>query len=191
MMPEELLEHGARESTSERSTNRGLSEFKLDLGNVGRIPTSYHLQDRLLTARDPLILPGAFLKWYELRQEDQSIPECLINEVQALVTEEIASGRIAVDFGVGFVVLQYATPLTTLIVGSWHENQEFRETHYTRDLAAGTPFEQTDASDNAPVAVWDLAPLWQERQSWTRYLFANRQNDGPPSYLSEFLSSAV
>jgi hypothetical protein len=94
MMPEELLEHGARESTSERSTNRGLSEFKLDLGNIGRIPTSYYLQDRLLTARDPLILPGAFLKWYELRQEYQSIPECLINEAQALVTDEIASGRI-------------------------------------------------------------------------------------------------
>lgn len=190
MMPEELLEHGAREGTPERSTNHGLSEFKLDLGDVGRIPTSYHFQDRLLTARDPLILPGAFLKWYELRQADESIPECLINEAQALVTEEISNGRIAVDFGVGFVVLQYATPLTSVIVGSWHENQEFRETHYIRDLATGTPFEHTDTSGDTPVAVWDLAPLWQERQSWTRYLFAGRHTDSPPSYLSEFLRSA-
>lgn len=189
-MREELLEHGAGEGTSEGSTNRGLTEFKLDLGHLGRIPTSYHLQDRLLTARDPLILPGAFLKWYELRQSDESIPECLINEAQALVTEEIANQRITVDYGVGFVVLHYATPLASLIVGSWHENQEFRETHYTRDLTANTPFERADAADNT-IAVWDLAPLWQERQAWTRYLFSSRQTDTQQSYLREFLSSAV
>jgi len=190
-MREELLEHGAGGDTAEGSTNRGLSEFKLDLGDVGRIPTSYHLQDRLLTARDPLILPGAFLKWYELRQFGEKIPECLISEARTLVTEEIANGRVAVDYGVGFVVLQYAAPLTALIVGSWHESQEFRETVYLRDLAENRPFERTDASDGAPIAVWELAPLWHERRAWTRYLFSSRHNDAQPSYLSEFLSSAV
>jgi hypothetical protein len=189
-MPEELLEHKAGEDTSERSTNRGLPAFKINLAAVGRIPTRYHVQDQLLTARDPLILPGAFLKWYELRQAGEMIPECLLNEAQTLVTEEIAGGRIAVDYGVGFVVLQYATPRTSLIVGSWHENQEFQEAHYVRDLTAGTPFERTDAIDGA-VAVWDLAPLWQERRAWTRYLFSSRHDTNRPSYLSQFLSSAV
>jgi hypothetical protein len=190
-MPEELLEQSAGADTSERTPSRGLSEFKIDLGTVGRIPTSYHLADRLLTARDPLILPGAFLKWYELRQAGETIPECLIREAQTLVTEEITNGRIAVDYGVGFVVLHYATPLTSLIVGSWHENQEFEESHYTRDLASGTPFTRADALDTAPVAVWDLAPLYQERRAWTRYLFADRHDATRPSYLSEFLRSAV
>lgn len=190
MMREELLEHGAGEDTAEGRANRGLSEFKLDFGDVGRMPTSYQLQDRMLTARDPLILPGAFLKWYELRKSDESIPECLINEAQTLVTEEIANRRIAVDYGVGFVVLQYATPLTSLIVGSWHKNQEFQETHYTRDLAAGTPFESAEADDST-AAVWDLVPLLQERQAWKRYLFSSRETETPASYLSEFLSSAV
>jgi hypothetical protein len=188
-MRNERFEHGASEGTVEGRVNRGLSEFKLDLGDVGRIPTSYHLQDQLLTARDPLILPGAFLKWYELRRSDELIPECLINEAQALVTEEIANYRIAVDHGVGFVVLQYGKPKTSLIVGSWHEDQEFRETHYTRDLLAGTPFTRTEVT--ADAEVWNLAPLWQERQSWTRYLFSSSQNETGSSYLREFLSSAV
>ena len=190
-MPNELLDQGAGEPTSESRTNPGLSEFKIDLGAVGRIPASYQFHESLLTARDPLILPGAFLKWYELRPPDASIPACLINEAHTLVTEEIAGGQIPVDYGVGFVVLHYALPRTSLIVGSWHKNQEFRETRYTRDLTAGTPFERADLSAEASDTVWDLAPLWQERRAWTGYLFSGRQRDPKSSYLSEFLSSAV
>jgi len=190
-MYKELLEHDAGGETPEEPPNDALSGFKIEVGAFGRIPTSYHLQDRLLTARDPLILPGAFLKWYELRRTDESIPECLNNEARTLVTDEIASGRIAVDYGVGFVVLQYATPLTSLIAGSWHENREFQEALYTRDLVANTPFERAEPGDDAPITVWDLAPLLQERRAWTRYLFSAHQNDTQPSYLSEFLRSAV
>jgi hypothetical protein len=103
--------------------------------------------------------------------------------------DEIANGEVAVDYGVGFVVLHYASPVTSLIFGGWRENQEFQETRYTRDLAAGTPFERVVASDD--TSVWELAPLWQERRSWERYLFSNRHNDSQPNYLRDFLSSAV
>jgi hypothetical protein len=192
MMREELLEKDEPPNGEDRVPGRNHAVSRIDLSHYGNISTSYRHHDRLLTAREPFILPGAFLKWYELRQADDAIPEDLTRDAQSLIADEVSGGHIDVDYGVGFVVLHYSPPLTYLIVGSWRENQEFWETLYTRDLRTDAPFERVEPGTNAPtLCVWELAPVWHERQAWTRYLYSSRDNHAKHTYLTDYLSGAV
>jgi hypothetical protein len=194
MMREELLEAQPASTSDgdERPIGRDLVSTRIDLAHYGNISTSYHHHDRLLTAREPLILPGAFLKWYELRRSEDTIPVDLMRDARSLIADEVSGGKVDIDYGVGFVVLHYSPPLTYLIVGSWRENQEFWETLYTRDQRTDESFQRVDPGTNAPtLCVWELAPVWHERQAWTRYLYSNRDNHAKRTYLTDYLSGAV
>ncbi|HEX3721999.1 MAG TPA: hypothetical protein VHV31_04365 [Nitrolancea sp.] len=191
MMREELLETHAQPTDGAESA-ANVASSPIDLSRLGNVSTSYRHHDRLLTSREPLILPGAFLKWYELRRADEIVPDALTSDARSLVANQVSGGQIDVDYGVGFVVLHYSPPLTYLIVGSWRENQEFWETLYTRDLRTESPFERAEPGTNAPtLCVWELAPVWHERQAWTRYLYSNRDTHAKRTYLTDYLSGAV
>jgi len=178
--------------TEEQSEGHPIADVRVELSPYASFSTSYHHQDRLLTAREPLILPGAFFKWYELRQADDSIPEDLSRDGRAFLGDEVSSDRIAVDHGVGLVVLHYSRATAYLIVGTWNDNQEFQETLYQRVPGSDGQFQPCAPGTLAPVpCVWELAPVWHERQAWTRYLFPNRDSQMKHTFLSDYLRSAV
>ena len=74
MMRERLLGTHAEVDADEQSEGHPIADVRVELSPYASFSTSYHHQDRLLTAREPLILPGAFFKWYELRPADEPNP---------------------------------------------------------------------------------------------------------------------
>lgn len=168
------------------------AETEVDLSSLGNVPLSYQHHDRLISAGAPLILPRAFLKWYELRHTGDSIPRDLAAEARSFLAQEVSAGRIDFDYGLGFVVLHYSPPLTYLIVGSWRSNQELWETLFITDLRQDEPFRRVVPGENAPtLCVWELAPVWHERQAWSRFLYSARDAPAKKTWMSDYLTGTV
>jgi hypothetical protein len=177
-------------STPNNTTFDGATE--IDLSAIGNVAPTYRHHDRFVTSGAPLILPGAFLKWYELRQVEARIPRDVVADARSVLTQDVSNGQLVFDYGLGFVVLHYSPPLAYLIVGSWRDNQEFWETLYVRNLTTDEPFTRVEPGTNAPtLCVWELAPVWHERQAWTRFLYSARDTPAKRSWVSDCLSGRV
>lgn len=163
-----------------------------DLTAFGTIPDTYRHHDRRVIPAEPLVLPGAILKWYYLAPQDESVPPDLDEAARQQITTEASGGHIVPDYGLGFAILHASHPLAYLIVGVWRANQELWQTLYIADREAGTSFVKADPGVTAPtLCVWELAPVWHERQAWIRYLRSARDEAAKRDYLADHLTGLV
>ncbi|MBA2276845.1 MAG: hypothetical protein H0W06_03695 [Chloroflexia bacterium] len=166
------------------------------LVEVGDVPDSYRHHARQLTPGPPHYLAGnrgrAVLKWYLLAREDDPVPAACLDEARDRVAMEFARGTLLVPYGMGFVVLHHSTPLDYLIVGAWRAHQELWETLYVRDARDGSAFQRMRPGENAPtLCVWELAPVWHEREAWVRYLESPRDLAARRAWLDDVLHGQV
>lgn len=111
---------------------------------------------------------------------------------RAWLADEAATGALGLGYGLGFVVLPASDPLSYLIVGVWRDHQELWETLYVRDPARGPGFERVQPGEDAPtLCVWELAPVWHEREAWVRYLRSARDAPAKRAYLADRLAGPV
>ncbi len=96
------------------------------------------------------------------------------------------------DYGLGFVVLHHSTVLDYLIVGAWRSNQELWTTHYSRDATGDGPFQPVRPGvDASTLCVWEMAPVWHEREAWVRYLDSPRALADRRDWLGDVLRGEV
>jgi len=163
-----------------------------NLAGLGGVPGGYRHDDRLATPGDDLVLPGARLKWYGLRPVGTEVPEALERAARDLLAAEAAAGVLGLGYGLGFVVLHASDPLAYLIVGAWRDNQELWEALYVRDPRRGEGFRRAKPGEDAPtLCVWELAPVWHEREAWVRFLRSERDEAAKRAWLADRLSGMV
>ncbi len=168
------------------------TELAFDLRNVGNVPTSYRHHRRVVAPGQPQHFDGLLLKWYEISLQDHPASEAMTSEIRCYVERLVSSGVVPTGHGVGFVIFHHSA-LTYLIIGIWDAHQELWTAHYVRNPDDVQPeFERVipGVSGNT-MCVWELAPVWHERQAWTRYLFSNRTEDDKLLFVNDQLSGSV
>lgn len=165
----------------------------INLSAVGGISPAYQHVEKVATVGDDLALPTAYLKWYDIRRSTDSLPPSVIAESRAFLRAEFAVRRLRIAGRFGFVESHLCGTALLLLVFTWNNENELWETAYSKDLSVPStfaPFEPRDGQHHAMNCVWELAPIWHERQAWTRYLLSPRDDAAKRAYLADRYSGA-
>lgn len=159
-----------------------------NLSALGDISPAYQHVEKVVTVGDDLTLPTAYLKWYDIRRSQDSLPPAVIAECRAFLRAEFAVKRLRIGGRLGFIEAHLCGSTLLLLVFTWSNENELWEAAYSKDLSVPSTFasfEPRDGQNRAMNCVWELAPIWHERQAWTRYLRSPRDDAAKRAYLTD------
>ena len=116
--------------------------------------------------------PGVVLKWYAVNSNDLPVPDKITKLARFYLTKNPLEAR-----GLGFVILhRCGKDFYFLIVCTWRGSNEIWETVFYKDGDAMSDFALFPREKNHKPAfcVWELAPVWHEKQAWERFLNSAR-----------------
>jgi hypothetical protein len=165
-----------------------------DLSALGNVPAEYVHHDRWVEASALLEVPGGLLKWYNVGRPGVPISAEMEQEARDFLLRESEKGIWELGYGLGFVFLHDCAGVTFLSIGVWHNNNELWRIGYERDPHA--PLDayilQTFPNPTKPMlCVWELTPVWHERNAWSRYLFSARDGAAKQAYLDDTASGVA
>jgi len=157
------------------------------LAGLGNIPADYRHSEKLITPGPDLALPGAYLKWYDVRLPEVEIPAEVAAEGRQFLADEVAAGRLAIDGELGFVIChRCGESFYFLLVCTWRNQNEMWESVYAQDLAVGGGFALVPQAEHLEViCVWELGAVLHEQQAWSRYLRSARDEQAKRDYLAD------
>ncbi len=123
---------------------------------------------------------------------DEPIAAAQIAESCAFVASE--AERLQFVQELGFVLLHRAGPVLLLLITSWRNTNEIWESAYVKEVAAqeqGYTLIEYPQSHRATFCVWELAPIWHERQAWMRLLSSVRDEQAKLAYINDRFSGLV
>lgn len=165
---------------------------QLDLSQVGNVPVSYQHHQRIVQSGPLLKVPQGYLKWYEVYRSGADIPPNLWREARQFVLVEARQNRISLSYGLGHIVVHLSWPIVFLIAGHWQGHQEMWTRHYTRDLQHDAGFELDCSQGTRPFCcVWEMAPIWHERDAWVRFLYSARDDAAKREFLTDQLNGEI
>lgn len=159
------------------------------LGNV--VPEGYAYYEKLVTPGEDISLPGAYLKWYDIRRPDVEIAQELVEESRAFVAAEVE--RLKMEGQLGFVLLHDCRPALLLMILTWRNTNEIFESAYAKDMTRAAGYQPTtfETSHRATFCVWELGAVWHERQAWVRFLASKRDEAAKLAYVNDRFSGLV
>jgi len=161
------------------------------VGNV--VDEDYrHVTKKIWPGR-PLVLPGTYLKWYQLSREDRLIDPADDAEARAFLAESIAAGRLAITGDLGFVIHHLSGEhIHLLLVCTWRDNNEMWETTYLKDARQNHPFSlMPQTTHRGVMCVWEFGAVAHEHQAWTRYLRSNRDTAAKRVYAESQFTGPI
>lgn len=159
------------------------------LGNV--VPEGYMYYEKIITPREDLILPTAYLKWYDLYPDDGEITPEQRAEARACLNKEVE--KLNLQGELGFVILHRAGTMLLLLLTTWRNTNEMWEAVYTKDVTKAEGYKQQTYSNNhyGTYCVWELGAIWHERHAWVRFLSSKRDNEAKLAYINDRFSGRV
>lgn len=166
-------------------TTPNLSAF----GNVA--PEGYRYYEKLVTTREDLSLPNAYLKWYDLYPADTSITDEQAAECRAFIEAE--AQHLNLNSDLGFVILHRAGNYLLLLLTTWRNTNEMWESVYAKDVTqpGGYTLNQFTGTHRATYCVWELGIVWHERDAWVRFLSSPRDQEAKLAYVTSKFSGRV
>ena len=159
-------------------------------GNV--VPEGYRYYKKIVTARDDLSLPRAYLKWYDLYPADAEITPEQAAECRAFVAEQVE--RLKFEGDLGFVILHRAGNYLLLLLTTWRNTNEMWESVYVKDVTQADSLYTSMNFDNehrGTYCVWELGIVWHERHAWVPFLSSERDNEAKQAYINDRFSGRV
>jgi hypothetical protein len=156
-----------------------------DLG-VG--PEYRHLPKRVMPGEtvEPL---GSMLKWYAVHPEDRPVPEGITKLARSYLMKTPLEAQ-----GLGFVLLhRCGSDFYFLIVCTWRGSNEIWETVFFKDGDAMADFAlfPREKTHKPTFCVWELAPVWHEKQAWVRFLESLRDEAAVYVWLGDRYAGAA
>lgn len=164
------------------------------LATVGDVvDAGYRHVTKHITPGAPLVLPDTYLKWYDLRREDQAIDPAVTEEARTFLTEQVATGRLPISGDLGFVIHHLSGDTTHLLmVFTWRDNNEMWESVYVKDARRDGPFAlPAQASHRGVICVWEFGVVAHEHQAWTRYLRSDRDTAAKRAYMESLCTATI
>jgi hypothetical protein len=161
------------------------------LGNV--VPEGYTYYEKVITPRDGIVLPNAYLKWYDLYPDDAEITDEQRAECRTFIEKEAEAGRLKLEGDLGFVILHRAGPMLLLLITTWRNTNEMWESIYVKEAAKPEPYTKLTfvAGHRGTYCVWELGAVWHERHAWVRFIQSKRDNKAKLAYISDVFSGRV
>ena len=155
------------------------------LGNV--VPEGYRYYDKVITAKQDLSLPNAYLKWYDLYPADVPITAEQREECREFVAAEV--GRLQIDNELGFVILHRAGKYLLLMIMTWRNTNEIWESVYFKEADSMDAYKLNEypTTHRGTFCVWELAVVWHERDAWVRFLSSERDGVAKLAYINDRL----
>ncbi len=161
------------------------------LENLGNIPANYVHRDRESTPDEPIELANAVLKWNSVHVAGEPIPAEETEAARELVRALDRAGELDVDQGLGFVVHHKSTAHAFVMIAFWHDKNELWQAVYYRRISdPNDRFTKNSAEGRSlPFAcVWELSPIWHERNAWSAYLKSDRNLAAKHVWLADVYS---
>jgi|SRR5688572_5665275 len=152
------------------------------LGNV--VPEGYEYYEKLITPREGLSLPNTYLKWYDIRPLDVEITPEQVTESRTFLIGEVEAGRLKIEGDLGFVLLHRAGPFLLLLVTTWRNTNEMWESSFVKEVTSAVGYRPWphQGSHRATYCVWELGPVWHERNAWVRFICSKRDREAKLVY---------
>jgi hypothetical protein len=170
-----------------------MSQLEEHLGEILRndlgVKESYRHTPKWVTPSHPIETNGALLKWYGLHAENQPVPEEIDRLAHLYLTQCSLEAK-----GLGFVILhRCGNDFYFLIVNTWRGNNEVWETVLYKDGDAMIDFAvfPREGRHKPTFCVWELAPVWHEKDSWERFLKSSRDQAAARSWLNDRYAGAA
>jgi len=155
---------------------------------------AYRHHPKLVTPQAGVELNGARLKWYDLARAEAPVPDGIRQLARDYLTAEDKAGRLELDAELGFVVLHFCgEEFFFLIISTWRGNNELWESVYYKQDAAmpGFALFPRDNRHKGAYCVWELGPVWHEKQAWVRFLDSARDAAAERAYLEDRFTGPV
>ena len=158
-------------------------------GNV--TPEGYQYYQKLVTPGVDLSLPHAYLKWYDIYRPETPIARELVRESREFVTAEVE--RLRLNDELGFVLLHACRPALLLMLMTWRNTNELWESAYAKDLSQSGGFAPIpyETIHRGTYCVWELGPVWHERNAWMRFLTSPFDEAAKRAYVADRFSGLV
>jgi len=159
------------------------------LGNV--VPEGYTYSQKLVTPGQDLSLPQVYLKWYEIRPPQGAISQGQVAESRAFLEAEVE--RLEIEEELGFVLLHQAGPVLLLLLNTWRNTNELWLSAYCKDPTQAEGYQPFlfEKRNRATYCVWELGPIWHERNAWVRFLSSKRDEQAKLAYINDRFSGLV
>jgi len=187
----ETEEKGA-ETMSDQHDDASLVEKIPHLDRLGNVvPEGYDSTEKLVTPGKDLSLPGAYLKWYEIRPPEVEISQAQVAESRAFLEAEIK--RLKIEDELGFVLLHRAGLVLLLLLITWRNTNEMWLSQYVKEMTQVEGYQPLlfEGSHRGTYCVWELGPIWHERNAWVRFLSSKRDEQAKLAYVNDRFSGMV
>jgi hypothetical protein len=147
------------------------------------IDAGYGHAPKQVTPGNPIEPTGSVLKWYAIHSEDRPVPDDITRLARAYLVKTPLEAR-----GLGFVLLhRCGQDFYFLIVCTWRNNNELWETVFYKDVDAMPNFALSprDREHKGTSCVWELAPVWHEKQACVRFLNSPRDEAAGRVWLDD------
>jgi hypothetical protein len=154
-----------------------------NLGNV--VPEGYTYYQKKVSIGPDLDLPTAYLKWYNLYPTEAVITPEQVAESQDYL--KVITPDLNLQNELGFVILHRAGTVLLLLLCTWRNTNEIWESSYVKDLEQAGGYEPITALNNhrGTFCVWELGPVWHERNAWVQFLSSKRDTTAKMAYLTD------
>lgn len=162
------------------------------LTHIGDVPASYIHRPRPVVPGPPLLAHGSVFKWYRVHPQGDPVPDELEADARAHATAFLERGTADPLYGMGFVVLHHSTEHDFLFIGSWRGHQEYWQSVFIRPVGSRGAWEPAPQGDISPMCcVWEMAPIWHERNAWVTYLESGRGLADRQRWLDDHLQAVL
>ncbi|GAA4459850.1 hypothetical protein [Phytohabitans houttuyneae] len=161
------------------------------VGNV--VDEDYHHVTKAIVPRPALVLPDAYLKWYDLHREDQRVDPDVDLKAREFLRAEAATGRLPISGDLGFVIDHLSGEhIHLLLVFTWRSNNEMWESVYYMDVRDGEPFRLLpQGTHRGAICVWEFGAVAHEHLAWTRYLRSDRDEQAKRAYVESQFTGLI
>jgi len=147
------------------------------------VDPEYRHAPKRVTPGEPLEPAGCILKWYALHPEDRPVPD----DVTRLARTRLMTTPLEAR-GLGFVILhRCGKDFYFLIVCTWRGSNEIWETVFYKDgdaMPDFAPFPR-EGAHKPTFCVWELVPVWHEKQAWERFLYSARDEAAAQAWFED------
>jgi hypothetical protein len=164
------------------------------LAAIGNHAADYVHRDKFVEPGEPIRLPSAVLKWYDLARPETPVAPDVRSLARAFVERECLALTPEIVGGLGFAVLhRCGGDFYFLLISTWRNENELWESVYAKDNAAQPEFRTFSfaGAHRGTYCVWELGVAWHEQQAWKRYLLSARDEGTKQAYLGDVFRGAV
>lgn len=162
------------------------------LGNV--VPEGYTYYEKRITPAADLVLPKAYLKWYNIYPAVVEITAEQVDDCRSFLEAEAQAGRPKLEDELGFIILHRAGSWLLLMVNTWRNTNEIWESVYAKNLEqVGNEWRPItyETEHRGTFCVWELGAVWHERHAWVRFLSSKRDEAAKLAYINDRFSGNI